>query len=339
MANICLVTEELAGVHGSGGIGAAFFELALLLVSNEHQVDILYCPIAKMSECEIIEIQSRFIDYAIRIDILDYEKYINAEATYERKSYSVFRELANRNELYDFIHFHDYKGLGFFAMSAKQQGLYFQNTQLVLQMHGPTRWAIEANNSFFTHEDQLKIDFMERESVRKADLIVSPSQYLVDWLRKNNFISAKQDNVFVIKNVCNELSRMYAPKVSFSKIPGRVAEIDEIIFFGRHESRKGIEIFCKAITQLNSILESRQTNVTFLGKFGKINAQDSGVYLIDATKTWCFPVNVYSSLNRNGVANYLRGRKNALVVVPSPYENSPYAVLETIILQYLRQLA
>ena len=39
-----IVTEELAHGSGSGGIGGAFHELALLLAGSGHVVDIFYLP-------------------------------------------------------------------------------------------------------------------------------------------------------------------------------------------------------------------------------------------------------------------------------------------------------
>jgi glycosyltransferase involved in cell wall biosynthesis len=331
MSNICLVTEELSGIHGSGGIGAAFFELAVLLAENSHNVDIMYCPIRTMSSEEITLLQHRLFNYSVKVKVLDFEKYVDGQSTYERKSYAIFRSLEDAD--YDFIHFHDYKGLGFFSMNAKNQGLRFTSTKLVLQMHGPTRWAIEANEGFFSHEDQLKIDYMERQCTKKADIIVSPSQYLLDWLTVNNYFDcSKINNHLVIKNACGELERQYSNSQNQAQNKKKVEIINEIIFFGRHEARKGLEIFCDAVDLIKDFLETHQTKITFLGKLGKINSQDSGLYLIERSKNWNFPISVITSLDRDGAANFLRQSERSLILVGSPYENSPYAVLESVLL-------
>ena len=72
--------------------------------------------------------------------------------------------------------------------------------------------------------------------------------------------------------------------------------------------------------------------VTFLGKFGSVNSQPSGIYLIDRAKKWKFSIAVRSGYSRNEAIGYITSRSNPLIVIPSPVENSPYTVLESIML-------
>src|SRR4249919_997042 len=97
----------------------------------------------------------------------------SSSRSYEKRSYAICRHL-EECPAYDYIHFHDYKGLGFFATTAKKQGLSFADSTLVVQLHGPTRWTMDANSAFFGHEDQLVIDHLERGAIRNADHVVSP---------------------------------------------------------------------------------------------------------------------------------------------------------------------
>lgn len=330
--NVCLVTEELPGVGGCGGIGAAFHELALLLAAQGAVVDLLFCPLAPLAESDAERLRARLRERSIKLDVLDSGRYVEGAESHERRAYAVFRQLEAARP-YDFVHFHDYKGLGFFCVNAKRQGLAFADTTLVVQLHGPTRWTIEANQTFFVHEDQLKIDHLERESIRGADYAVSPSAYLLEWLDAHGF-ELPSGRSLVIKNVCSQIVReLYGSRAEHGAQRAGREPVTDLVMFGRHEDRKGFAVFCDALDRLNEFLAKRNIAVTFLGKLGLVDAQPSGVYLADRSRGWRFEYRLRTGLDRSGAAAYLAGLGSPLVVVPSPAENSPYTVLEAAALE------
>ena len=329
---VCLVTEELAGIGGAGGIGAAFLELAKLLAGRGLVVDILYCPVAA-GNCgaeDQMQLKEEFGRNGIKLSFLDATHYVSEPVTYEKKSYAVAQWLSDKSSPYSFVHFHDYKGLGFFSTSLKRQGLAFALTDLIVQLHGPTRWTIEANGAFFVHEDQLKIDHMERMSIAQADCVISPSAYLVEWLRKNDFTLPK--NALVIKNVCSELQRTLTHYNLRHDSAERASGVTDIVFFARHEDRKGFVVFCEALELIHDDLVEARVTVSFVGKFGMVGSQPSGAYLIDRANKWRFPIKIRTGLARNEAAQFITSRGRPVVVIPSPSENSPYTVLESIML-------
>lgn len=322
--SVCLVTEELSGIGGSGGIGAAFYELALVLANSGASVDVLYCPVATLTEEEKLKLTQRFVQHSIKLSFLDESQYVDGATSYEKRSYAAFRYLAARRN-YDFVHFHDYKGLGFFSVKAKKQGIAFESTTLVVQLHGPTRWTIEANNAFFVHEDQLRIDFLERSSIAEADYVVSPSAYLIGWLREYGYQLPPGDRSLVIKNACGRLLSEMCSRDEISRGGGGVTDL---VLFARHEDRKGFGIFCDALDIAEKTIKRKNITVSLLGKFGTVDGQPSGVFLIDRAKRWSFDVKIRTGLDRTGAAEYMASLDAPIVVVPSPYENSPYTVLE-----------
>jgi glycosyltransferase involved in cell wall biosynthesis len=327
--HVCLVTEELAGIGSSGGIGAAFLELAKLLSKNAFVVDVLYCPCSNTTD-KSGEMASRrdFASVGIKLHFLDPSKCVTEPFTYEKKSYAVSRWLFEADVIYDYIHFHDYKGLGFFSTSLKRQNLGLQSSQIVVQLHGPTRWTIEANHVFFSHEEQLKIDHMERMSIAQADTVVSPSAYLVEWMKNNSF--RLPEDVRVIKNVCSELSQNLS---KFIKKTSEVMPCTDIVCFARHEDRKGFSIFCDALDIAADEISRAGVTVTFLGQFGLVKSQPSGIYLSERSEKWNFNLKIRSGYSRNDAVQYIVSKKNPLVVIPSNSENSPYTVLESIMLR------
>ncbi|QCW27422.1 glycosyltransferase [Lysobacter enzymogenes] len=322
--NVCLVTEELPGVGGCGGIGAAFYELALLLAAQGAVVDLLFCPLAPLAQADSERLRARLRERSIKLDVLEVGRHVEGAESPERRAYAVFRHL-EAARAYDFVHFHDYKGLGFFCVNAKRQGLAFADTALVVQLHGPTRWTIEANQTFFVHEDQLKIDHLERESIRGADHAVSPSAYLLEWLDAHGF-ELPPGRSRVIKNVCSQIVREL--RDGRDAAAAERGPVTDLVMFARHEDRKGFAVFCDALDRLDGFLAKRNIAVTFLGKFGLVDAQPSGAYLADRSRGWRVECKLRTGLDRSGAADYLTGLDSPLVVVPSPAENSPYTVLE-----------
>lgn len=331
---VCLVAEELAGIGVSGGIGGAFSELALLLARSGIHVDILYCPTAPLNATERERAEADLRGKGVGFEILDCDRYVFAPHGPEKRSYAVYKHLEASSGRYDIIHFHDYKGLGFQAIAAKRQGLALQSSQLVVQLHGPTGWVLDANHSLPTHPDQLRIDHLERESIRHADEVVSPSQYLIDWMGAHGYAFPEHGRVQVIRNVCTALADRLAALTTLHSGDDSAADpIDEIVLFARHEDRKGFSVFCDALDRVADRLSERAIQVTFLGKFGSISGRHSGLLLAERARKWSFPLRILPDFDRDRAADYLTGNPNALVVIPSPEENSPYTVLEAIALR------
>lgn len=329
---ICLVTEELASVGTSGGIGGAFYELSVALAAHHH-VDLLYCPIELPTVEEQSRIQAQYLKRNVRLRYLNAAKYAWDGSSVEARSYGVYQDLNNCDITYDVIHFHDYKGLGFYPMAARSQGLDFAETVMIVQLHGPTRWTLEANDSLFTYPEQLKIDYMEQKCISSADYVVSPSAYLFDWLNGKNWTLPAEDRCFVIKNICKGvLDLTKSHKTSIVANPQRLADVREVVFFGRHEFRKGFSAFCDAIDILRDKLASKNINVTFLGGFGRIAEEHTGLILARRGRNWKFPVAVLPAHDRIQASRYLSEAAKSVVVVPSPIENSPYTVLEAVAL-------
>lgn len=326
VSRIAFVTEELAVYGKSGGIGAAVFELAVMLRDHGHTVVIYYTPIELPPIDRQKVIENAFEDRGISLEFVDCSKYSWQHSEAHKRAYAVYRHLKECKRHYDYIHIHDYKGLGFFCCTAKRQGLAFGSTTIVVQLHGPTRWTIHANRGLFTHRDQLAIDFLERQSIALADCVVSPSAYLIDWMRDNDFTLPSPVNTHVIKNVyshCLTLAgRNHGVATKF--------DVTEIIFFGRHEARKGFITFCDALDIINEDLAANRVSVCFVGGIGEINGQNSGIYLTQRAKNWNFAFEFHIDFDRMASIKFLNSRNGAVVVIPSTEENSPYTVVEAI---------
>lgn len=317
---ICLVTEELPTLGPSGGIGTAFQELATTLAANGHKVDILYMGVP--GKQDLVEATRRFAGHGVTLHCIDVSIYAWEHHSATAKSFAAYRYLSSLDDDYDAIHFHDYRGTAFYTLQAKRLSARFEASRIVIQTHGPIRWALAANQASVNLPDHLIIDFMEKACLRHADHVVSPSAFLVEWMRENGMLEDRP-GVSVIPNLAT---------IDPSRHRSHSGPVTEIIMFGRHEFRKGLATFCDAIDRLAGMIESNAIKVTFLGQPSELNGTPSEIYLTQRGRKWNFPIGILPNLGRDEALSYLADAANgAVVVVPSREENSPYTVLETLI--------
>lgn len=336
--NICLVTEEIANIGPSGGIGAAFAELAMLLAGEpRHRVTILYTNFYAAASGETKKKLEQFAEHTgCIIEILSPGRFANPDFQPQHVSYAAMRWLQEHAKKciespWDFVHFHDYKGIGYYSALRNRQKPGSIAHKLVVQAHGPSRWAIEANGKFFSSEEQLIIDFMERKSLELCDQVVSPSHYLINWLSGKGWqlATAQRNPAVVIQNLRSAIPGMPEIKGQDSSAPV-AGPINEIIYFGRHEARKGLKTFLAAIQILDNLDPQEPLNVTILGALGEIGETPSLLFLENATKKLKKSnLKLITSFDRDEAIRYLsKDAQNKLVCICSDYENSPYTVVE-----------
>ena len=111
---------------------------------------------------------------------------------------------------------------------------------------------------------------------------------------------------------------------------GGPRKINELVYFGTLETRKGIALFCDALDAIPAALAKKIQIVTFLGRESIVDGIPARSYLEKRAKRWPFPFQVISGHDANRTMEYLR-QKNRLAVIPSLLENSPYRVLECLV--------
>jgi glycosyltransferase involved in cell wall biosynthesis len=331
---VCLVTDELSSIGPSGGIGAAFLELARVLANDSRiELTLLYTNFWVASDPVIgLKLKELGVELDAKVVILDPGHYVSPPFDPHKISYSVLHYLEEQVlskglRPWDVIHFHDYKGIGYFtALRNRQKPGHIANA-IIVQAHGTSRWAVELNGRFFSDEAQLIVDYLESKSLEYCDMVVSPSQYLLDWFDSKGLVIAanRSQGRKVIQNI------RVSQTAAISDYLG-ANNIEEIVFFGRHEARKGLPIFVEAI---NTIIRENKTNIpaiTILGGLGTIGEVPSLLYLENATKDWNgINFRLILDFNRDQSLSYLSERAHSkLVCICSPAENSPYTLVEAI---------
>jgi glycosyltransferase involved in cell wall biosynthesis/GT2 family glycosyltransferase len=320
---LCIATWEIQGPSRNAGIGTAYTSLAEALRRAGHEVTILYLLGSYCIDGNIVDWAEHYEKAkGIRLIALPLEPTPRIHAAWASSvSYHAYNWLRDHATDFDIVHFPECQGLGFYSLLAKRQGLAFRNTMFVVSTHGPTFWVKESGQDFIRNLGELEIDHLERTSVAEADIVTSPTQYLLDWTLLNGWIHPEQTYLapYILPENIQPSSTLRAETID---------GIKEIVFFGRIEMRKGLKLFCDAIDELcEQGLEGYE--ITFLGKETQIFGRSSIGYLADRARRWTVPWHVVANKGQADAVAYLR-QKGRLAVMPSLADNYPNTVLECI---------
>jgi glycosyltransferase involved in cell wall biosynthesis len=320
--SVCIVTSELIGPFKNGGVGTSMTGLAELLASDGLPVTVLYTGTVWAPEIKLERWKKHYAARGIELEALSIDGMKSLAGPLRDCGFGipslVYDYLSRRR--FDVIHFNDCCGEGSLALAAKKLGLAFEDSLLVVALHSPSRWVFELNHVLPDNRLAAAFDYGERLSLACADVLWSPSEYLLDWVSAHRFELPEQ--TFVQQYVM--------PAAGYPEVThGRTSIPNEIVFFGRLEERKGLRLFCNAIDALRDELAARNITVTFLGKPETCAGMPSLDYIATRALHWQFPIRTLTSLGQPEALQYLRdGAK--LAVMPSPFDNSPCTVYEAL---------
>ena len=327
--SVCIVTSDFVGIVKNGGIGTAYTELAELLAKNDWNVTVLFVGLFIDNNIW------KWIDYYSKknINIVPLSCFIQntsfkGATPLRALSYEIYQWLKQYQNNFKIIHFHEREGLAFYTVNAKAQNLAFERNILVVGVHSPHLWQLEYNHKFPSLYD-YEIDFMECESVKHADYVWFPSRYIEKWVQERWNI--KIDRKFIAPlPLCVEI---------FCKKPDdniiHTSKKKKLIFFGRLEKRKGLDLFVEALSKLvNHKSREYVDKIIFLGK--DVPWNKSGLfashYILQNSKSWPWEVEIISNLDRNDAIELLKSDDSSIVVIPSVAETACYCVYECLLL-------
>lgn len=316
---VCIASHDFVGPVRNGGVGTAFTSLGEALAAAGHEVTLLFLA---GNWCE-----NKTLDHWIQYYAKKNIRFVPMPESglrldthwYLAKAYEAYLWL--KRQQFDVIHFSEWKGPGFYTLQAKRQGLAFDKTLLCVHTHGPTLWHKLSNAEYVTQPLDLETDYMERTSTRLAEVLASPSQYLLRWMNEQGYQVPAE--TFVQPYVRPATARKPVADAD------RVHRINEFVFFGRLEVRKGLVLFCDALDQLKNDPRLRTVTITFLGKVDKIGERSSADYLADRAKSWPWKWQIICDRDQAGAMDYLQGQ-GRLALLPSLVDNLPNTVLECL---------
>jgi glycosyltransferase involved in cell wall biosynthesis len=320
-ARVCIATYEILGPSQHGGIGTAYYSLAVTLAAAHHDVTVLYLWAGRSNDSEMRYWENHF--RSLGISFVPLPSSPNIAGLPECMLIARDAHAWLRTRQFDVVHFPELHGHGYYCVLAKHQGIDFNQTILCIGTHSPISWIRERNQEAPYSPDELEMEFMERQCVALADVVVSPSQYMLGWLQRRGWALPAQ--CYVQQNIALDEPRT----ATLQRMRGALHRARELVFFGRLEARKGIGLFCDAL----DLLRSRNLpafSVTFLGKNGRMAGRDAVSYIRARSASWSFPYRIITDYGRDAALQYLAEDTGRVAVIPSFEDNLPYTVLECL---------
>lgn len=329
MKKILIVTPEIEGPIRNGGIATAFTALATTLAKHNFDVTILYTLNSYTAPQALgfkdwvyiyeklgIRLVSTDLNTGMQIDVPHFRK----------KSYAIYRWLKD-NDVYDTVIGSEYHADLYYSLLSKKAGHLFEKTKFIINTHGPCAWTDEGNYQLPSDQERLELYYMEKKTIEMADELISPSQFLFDWMLNRNWTLPENQKVILNLPPSKRFNKTAsAPAKSTDKNGSKV----ELVFFGRLEFRKGFDIFLRALKLLNKEDKELISQVTFLGRDVSLGDINASTYIHEQTEGLNIPVKLITDYDRTQANEHIK-QDNKLVIIASRTENSPYTVYECLI--------
>lgn len=312
---VLIVSPEVGGVPGVGGVGTFVYHLSHVLSSN-NTVSILSTD-ATVSQEQV----SKYRKYGIEIINIPVSQQTGSRAS---QSQYVFEYLQENS--YSHVIFSDWTGAAYFTACARRIGL-LKNIICTVVAHGCTTWAYTGLKQFLSESDPfehyIKVS-LERKSMELADYLISPSAYMQNWT--NEYIGSVNENTRIV------LKQPYF--FENGALERRVSSnlIHNLAFFGRLEERKGLRLFVSAIIDFYSKYSERP-KVLIVGKPGWMKSGEFGHDFVKRefqNSGLKIDYEIFTNLDSANAIGLIRSN-NCLVVIPSQLDNAPYTVIESIL--------
>lgn len=323
-ARVAIASYEFVGVVRNGGIGTANTELGLALARDGHDVDFVFTGIGNAHEETFERWREHYLERGVRLHQVPATAGAPCDsaihsAEHSLALYKTLRALDEKRP-YDVIHFVESLGHGLYSLLAKRNGVAFPRATTVVCTHSPRRWLAEAHQMAFAHPDELSDEFLENRSLELADVVVSPSAHMLDWLRERGVKLPERSYVQQYVTYFDHPSTT----VTGYGGDGGIGAVEELVFFGRLEPRKGILTFCDALDLLAADPPPGLRRVTLLGKESVPRET-----LLARGESWPWEVELHTDLDRDAALSYLSA-PGRLAVMASTKDNSPNVVYEAI---------
>jgi len=318
---ILFVTAGFKGPTPGGGIATCFHSMVHTLASTtQHEVSVVYLAHPYYASGTHDSWKAHFHD-ALGVEFfaipVERKNYGSLEM---QRSAAVADYLIQHDGAYDCVVFHDFMGLGYFTLLARQLTRHLQSLRVVVSAHGNHLLSYRYGARKFETWNEKVTVFMERESLRMADEVTTPSAYYRDWMAEH----LGRDDAQVLPNI------LLAPTDTTETLTTKFKRPERrlVVFYGRFERLKGLDVLLEALKLLDA--PDQALNLLFAGNSTKINGRDAKEYIEQALAGSAHDTAFALNCTADHVYNLVR-QADGVCVFPTLGETSSCVVVESAI--------
>ena len=232
-------------------------------------------------------------------------------------------EVALRAGPPDVVIVQDVGAPGYSALRLQDLGLAFENTLFVVYCHGTRQWITNTSRKVRVLPGALAVSRLEQATVELADVVVSPSAYMVEWMRQQGW---RLPTAAVIPLLTRSAATGESPPQPVVQSNGAV---HRLAFFGRLEERKGVRPFVAGLNALApELLEGIE--VEFLGRATtEVTPERVEALLSETARNALGGVSFETELDQHEALARL-SRPGTVAFMPSLEDNSPATIYECL---------
>ena len=312
---ITVVASEILGMARTGGAGTADSLLAVALARHGHDVELLVAPGRGFELTP--EWTRRYAGAGVRVRGLEPP---SVRPSFLAPTAAVYDAL--RADPPDVVVADDWRGLAYAPLRARSVGVALAETAFVTYCHGPARVLAAFAQKVPDTIGRFGEEVAERAVLELTDAVVSPSAWLLDWMRARRWPVPDSARVVQCLWQSEALDQPPTPVASGSRVR-------RLAFFGQLREGKGIRIFLASLDALDPQLLDG-VELVFLGsETPRWTAERIKETLAPGVAERVASIRLETKLDRSAALDQLRA-PGTLAIMPSLLDNSPNTVAECV---------
>lgn len=313
MAKVAFPSYDVQTIDGwAGGVGSFIVHFARQLRARGDEVTII-----AMERRIDPEWRERYRSWGI--GLIEIHNEVAPERWPKIWAVTISERLTPLLRDFDIVYFCDTGNVAFNTVRMKRLGAALMPV-CVTVMHGSLNWVHLLEGETLELPDHLYHVFVEQYSARHSDHVIAPSRYMADWADHQGWQLAHEPEI---------LGLPFIP-LAQSSAAQCVGELKRLIYFARLERKKGFDLFVNGLLQLHRETPEILAQLDEVVLLGHEDVPGASDWVREKLRPTGLPVCHIGNFDSLQAQSYLASHvADALVVVPSAFENFPYAVIES----------
>lgn len=319
LRGLCIVTPDTIGPVRNGGIGTACFNYALSAAASGHEVTLLFTGYMDLSDFSHWQefYRSRGITFEYITRVAGRLGQVWGSRDSVRRSLYV-RDFLCEQE-FSLVIFQDWHAHGYWTIVERLNGR-LPNLKTAVICHSPSEWQDEGMRRFpGDAKSMFELRWAEKFAIENADYVLCPSHHMEEWLSEHGYAIRPRSQV---------IPYTYHASSAVTRAP---VNVSHLIFFGRLEKRKGLDIFCQALLLNREQRGLAPARISFVGKHATVDGTSSREILAEFKNSIGSDVHVdvHTNFSAAEAIDFIAS-SGGVAVAPSLLDNLPLVVIEAI---------